>query len=114
MKLDNSVAAIVTGGASGLGKATARLLASKGVKVAIFDLNEEVGHAFASEIDAVFCRVDVTSEEQVDAGFAKAREVNGQERILINCAGTGHPAKTASRDKVTGDWRAKTCINQRF
>jgi len=103
MKLDSSISAVVTGGASGLGAATARRLASHGVKVAIFDLNPETGEALASEIGGIFCKVDVTSEEQVDAGFARAREKFGQERILVNCAGTGNAVKTASRDKNTGE-----------
>ena len=72
MILDSSIAAVVTGAASGLGAATARALAAKGVKVAIFDMNEAVGQALASELDGVYCNVDVTSEEQVDAAFAKA------------------------------------------
>jgi NAD(P)-dependent dehydrogenase (short-subunit alcohol dehydrogenase family) len=103
MHLDSSVSAIITGGASGLGAATARKLASQGVKVALFDLNEEKGAAVAKEIGGVYCKVDVTSEESVDAGFAKARAANGQERILVNCAGTGSAAKTASRDKKSGE-----------
>ncbi|QUD86871.1 SDR family NAD(P)-dependent oxidoreductase [Phenylobacterium montanum] len=102
MKLDSSVSAVVTGGASGLGEATARALASFGVKVAIFDMNEAKGEAVAKEIGGVFCKVNVTSEEDVDAGFAKARAAIGQERILVNCAGTGNAIKTASRDKQTG------------
>ncbi len=105
MKLDASVSAVVTGGASGLGAATARRLASHGVKVAIFDFNAEAGEAIAREIGGVFCKVDVTSEEQVDAGFAKARAAIGQERILVNCAGTGAAVKTAGRDKATGEIR---------
>jgi NAD(P)-dependent dehydrogenase (short-subunit alcohol dehydrogenase family) len=103
MKLDSSVSAIVTGGASGLGEATIRALAAHGVKCAIFDLNEAKGEALAKEIGGVFCKVNVTSEEDVDAAFAKARTANGQERILVNCAGTGNAAKTASRDKQTGE-----------
>jgi NAD(P)-dependent dehydrogenase (short-subunit alcohol dehydrogenase family) len=103
MKLDSSVAAVVTGGASGLGEATSRALAAQGVRVAIFDLNETKGTAVAGEIGGVFCRVDVTSEEAVDAGFAKAREAHGQERILVNCAGTANGIKTASRSKTTGE-----------
>lgn len=103
MQLNSSIAAVVTGGASGLGAATARRLASHGVKVALFDLNEAQGEDLAREIGAVFCKVDVTFEEQVDAAFARARSVNGQERILVNCAGTGNAVKTASRDKTTGD-----------
>src|ERR1700748_424422 len=103
MKIDSSVAAVVTGGASGLGAATARALAALGAKVALFDFNEEKGEAIAREIGGVFCKVDVTSDEQVDAGFAKARAAHGQERILINCAGTGNAVKTAGRDKKTGE-----------
>lgn len=105
MQLNSSISAVITGGASGLGAATARCLATFGVKVALFDLNAELGESLAREIGGVFCRVDVTSEEQVDAAFAKARAAHGQERILVNCAGIGHPAKTASRDRATGSPR---------
>lgn len=111
MKLDATVAAVVTGGASGLGAATARRLARHGVKVALFDLNAKAGEALAAEIGGVFCAVDVTSEEQVDAGFAKARAAHGQERILVNCAGTGNAVKTASRDKATGEIRHFPLVN---
>jgi NAD(P)-dependent dehydrogenase (short-subunit alcohol dehydrogenase family) len=97
MKLDNSIAAVVTGGASGLGAATARALAAKGVKVAIFDLQAGKGEEVAREIGGVFCEVNVTSDESVDAGFAKARAAHGQERILVNCAGVGNAINTASR-----------------
>jgi NAD(P)-dependent dehydrogenase (short-subunit alcohol dehydrogenase family) len=103
MKLDNSIAAVVTGGASGLGEATARRLASHGVRVALFDLNDERGEAIARELGGVFCKVNITSSEEVDAAFAKARTANGQERILVNCAGVGGGAKTVSRDKQTGE-----------
>jgi NAD(P)-dependent dehydrogenase (short-subunit alcohol dehydrogenase family) len=103
MKLDSTVAAVVTGGASGLGEATARALAAQGVKVAIFDMNEARGEAVAKEIGGVFCKVNVTSDEDVDAGFEKARAAHGQERVLVNCAGTGNAIKTASRDKTTGE-----------
>ncbi|WP_269715183.1 SDR family NAD(P)-dependent oxidoreductase [Caulobacter sp. NIBR2454] len=103
MKLDNTIAAVVTGAASGLGEATARALAAKGVKVAIFDMNEAAGEAVAKDIGGVFCKVNVTSDADVDAGFEKARAAHGQERILVNCAGTGNAIKTASRDKGTGE-----------
>lgn len=103
MKLDSSVSAVITGGASGLGRATAEALAAKGVKVAIFDFNEQAGEEVAKALGGVFCKVDVTSDEMVDAGFAKARAAIGQERILVNCAGTGNAIKTVSRDKQTGD-----------
>jgi NAD(P)-dependent dehydrogenase (short-subunit alcohol dehydrogenase family) len=111
MKLSSDISAVVTGGASGLGAATARRLAKHGVKVALFDLNAEAGEALAKEIGGVFCKVDVTNEEQVDAGFAKARAAIGQERILINCAGTGNAIKTASRDKKTGEIKAFPTLN---
>ena len=103
MQLDNSITAIITGGASGLGAATARALASHGVKIGIFDMNEEKGEAMAKELGGVFANVNVTSDEQVDAGFEKIRGALGQERILINCAGVGNAIKTASRDKNTGE-----------
>jgi len=103
MQLNQSIAAVVTGGASGLGEATARALATKGVKVALFDLNEERGEALAREIGGLFCSVNVTDDQSVDAGFEKARAAHGQERILVNCAGTGNVMKTASRDKETGE-----------
>ena len=102
MQIDRNTVAVVTGGASGLGAATARLLASQGARVALFDLSEENGAAVAKEIDGLFCKVDVTDEASVDAGFAKARAAFGQESVLVNCAGTGNAVKTASRDKETG------------
>jgi NAD(P)-dependent dehydrogenase (short-subunit alcohol dehydrogenase family) len=102
MKLDSSISAVVTGGASGLGKATAQALAAKGVKVAIFDLQAGPGQAVADEIGGIFCEVNVTSDDSVDAGFEKARAAHGQERILVNCAGTANGIKTASRSKDDG------------
>jgi len=99
------LSAVVTGGASGLGAATARALAAEGVKVAIFDRNAELGEAVAAEVGGIFCPVDVTDDASVDAGFAKARAAIGQERILVNCAGVGNAIKTASRDKQTGEIR---------
>jgi len=102
MEVSANTPAVVTGGASGLGAATARALAAKGAKVAIFDMNEEKGNAMAAEIGGVFCKVNVTSDDDVDAGFAKAREAHGQERILVNCAGIGNAIKTASRSKEDG------------
>ena len=98
MKLDSSISAIITGGASGLGAATARRLAKEGVKIGIFDLQEEKGEALAKELGGVFAKVNVTDEASVDAGFEKVRAAIGQERILVNCAGTGNAIKTASRN----------------
>jgi NAD(P)-dependent dehydrogenase (short-subunit alcohol dehydrogenase family) len=103
MKLDASVSAVITGGASGLGRATAQALRDLGVKVAIFDLNPTTGEATAKALGAVFCEVNVMDEASVDAGFAKARAANGQERILVNCAGGGRGGKTIARDKQTGE-----------
>jgi NAD(P)-dependent dehydrogenase (short-subunit alcohol dehydrogenase family) len=97
-----NVPAIVTGGASGLGEATARALADDGAKLAIFDLNRARGEAVAADLGGVFCAVDVTDESSLDAAFASARASNGQERVLVNCAGIATGEKTASRDKVTG------------
>jgi NAD(P)-dependent dehydrogenase (short-subunit alcohol dehydrogenase family) len=100
--LVDGVSAVVTGGASGLGEAVARLLARNGARVAIFDLNAQRGEAVAKDIGGVYCQVNVTDEASVDAGFAQARGANGQERVLVNCAGTGNAFKTASRDRKTG------------
>ena len=102
MKLDSSISAIVTGGASGLGEATVRMLRDHGVKVGIFDFNEERGNAIAEELDLTFAKVDVSDEAMVDAGFEACRAANGQERIMVNCAGIGYPSKTAKRDRETG------------
>jgi len=103
MIITPGMAAVVTGAASGLGLATARALAAQGVKVSIFDMNEAAGQVAAAEIGGLYCKVNVTSEEQVDAAFAKARAAHGQERILVNCAGVGKPGKTVSRDRRTGE-----------
>jgi len=97
----NGIAAVVTGAASGLGEATARELASRGAKVAIFDRDTDRGTKVAEEIGGVFCEVDVTSDEKVAAAFARAREAHGQERVLVNCAGVANAAKTVARDKET-------------
>ena len=98
----NGIAAVVTGAASGLGEATARELARRGAKVAVFDRDADKGARIAGEIGGVFCEVDVTSDEAVAAGFARAREAHGQERVLVNCAGIANAANTVGRDKQTG------------
>lgn len=91
-------AAIVTGGASGLGGATADMLAKAGAKVAIFDMNEEMGEAKAKQIGGAFFKVNVTDENAVAAAIADAEGVHGKARILVNCAGIGPPAKVVSRE----------------
>lgn len=95
------LAAVVTGGASGLGEATARALAGRGVRVALFDMNVEKGETVAREIDGLFIKTDITSDAEVDAAFAAARTAHGQERILVNCAGIVSGARTVSRDRQT-------------
>ena len=102
MKLDKSIAAIVTGGASGLGAGTARALAAQGVRVCIFDMNEAAGSAIAQEIGGTFAKVDVADDASTEAGFEAARKAHGQERILVNCAGIAIGAKTVSRNRETG------------
>lgn len=83
----NGVAAVVTGGASGLGNATAKMLASHGAKVAIFDLNEEVGQAAAAEIGGAFFKVNVSDDASALEGFEAAEAAHGVARVLVNCAG---------------------------
>jgi NAD(P)-dependent dehydrogenase (short-subunit alcohol dehydrogenase family) len=97
----NGIAAVVTGAASGLGEATARELAKRGARVALFDRDADKGEKVAAEIGGIFCEVDVTSDEKVAAAFAKARDAHGQERVLVNCAGVANAAKTVGRDKET-------------
>jgi NAD(P)-dependent dehydrogenase (short-subunit alcohol dehydrogenase family) len=103
MKIDQSTPAVVTGGASGLGEASARALAAKGARVAIFDLNEERGEGVAKDIGGTFCKADVSDEGSVDAAFARARQAHGQERVLVCCAGIGTIGKTVRRDRDSGE-----------
>ncbi len=103
MQLDGSISAVVTGGASGLGEATARRLAKAGVRVAIFDMNGERGRQVAEEIHGVFCEVNVTDDASVDAGFEAARKAHGAERILVNCAGIVAGKRTVSKSRETGE-----------
>lgn len=94
----NGIAAIVTGGASGLGSATAARLAKAGAKVTIFDLNADLGTALAKVIAGHFIAVNVTDEAAVEKAVEEAEAVNGKARILVNCAGIGPPAKVIGRD----------------
>ena len=89
-------AAIVTGGASGLGAATATALADAGAKVAIFDLNTEAAEVMAEKIGGSAFTVNVADDASVEAGFNGARDAHGAARILVNCAGIGPAAKTVS------------------
>lgn len=96
----NGLAAIVTGGASGLGKATAQMLAAAGAKVAIFDLNREVGEAVAREIGGLFVAVDVTDDASVSAGLDAAEAAHGTARLLVNCAGIAPAVKTVGKENA--------------
>jgi NAD(P)-dependent dehydrogenase (short-subunit alcohol dehydrogenase family) len=91
------LAAVVTGGASGLGGAVAGMLAKAGAKVTIFDRNEKLGADKAAELDAQFVAVDVADDPAVEAALQKAQDLNGTARILVNCAGIGPPAKVIDR-----------------
>jgi NAD(P)-dependent dehydrogenase (short-subunit alcohol dehydrogenase family) len=102
MKIDSDIAAVVTGGASGLGEATARRLRASGARVAILDMQEERGRAIAAEIGASFHLCNVTDEASVDAALAGARAANGQERVLANCAGIAPGRRMISKNKETG------------
>jgi NAD(P)-dependent dehydrogenase (short-subunit alcohol dehydrogenase family) len=97
MQISSETTAIITGGASGLGEAVARNLASSGAKVCLFDLNAEKGLALARELGGSFAQVDVSDAESVKAGFSLARAQQGQERIMVNCAGIGVAAKTVDK-----------------
>lgn len=90
-------AAIVTGGASGLGAATAQALAKKGMRVAVFDLNAEAGRDHAAALGGVFHRVDVSDPASVAEGVEAVLSELGVPRVLVNCAGIGPAAKTVSR-----------------
>ncbi len=99
MKLEQ-ISTVVTGGASGLGAATASALAAAGARVTLFDLNEELGQAHASFIGAKFIRVDVTCDQSVDSGLAAAEAWHGVPRILVNCAGIVAAGKTVGRNAM--------------
>ena len=99
MKL-SEVAAVVTGGASGLGEATVRVLAEGGARVAILDLNDEKGEQIASELGeaAMFCKTDVTDEGSVQAAIDKTMGAFGAIHAAVNCAGIGPPAKILGKE----------------
>lgn len=102
MQLNDQITAVVTGGASGLGAATSRALAAKGVKVAIFDLNEGLGNKLAMDLGGAFFRCDVTDEASIDAALAASRAQLGPERILVNCAGIAIAKRMTRRNRDTG------------
>jgi NAD(P)-dependent dehydrogenase (short-subunit alcohol dehydrogenase family) len=89
--------AIVTGGASGLGEATVRLLTKRGARVVVLDMNDDKGEALAKEVGGVFAHADVTSAEEVIAAVEAAKEL-GPLRSLVNCAGIGAASRTIGKD----------------
>lgn len=114
MKIINGLPAIVTGGASGLGAATAEMLAEAGASVTIFDMNEEAGKAQAKKIHGAFIKVDVTNEDNVREAIAAAEAQHGIARILVNCAGIATGAKTVGKENTPhplGQFRKTIEIN---
>lgn len=94
----HDLAAVVTGGASGLGGAVAARLATEGAKVTIIDLNQELGVSLAKSIGGLFIQADVISEESIEHALETAEGMHGKARILVNCAGIGPPAKAINRE----------------
>ena len=99
MKIEGSPA-IVTGAASGLGRATAVLLAERGAPVALFDLDEAAGHQAAEAVGGSYFEVNVADEAGVDAAVAAAEVRHGPARILVNCAGVAPSIRTVGRDNI--------------
>lgn len=97
MKLEGQ-SAIITGGASGLGEATARHLAGLGVKVGLIDLNAEAGKALADELGGAFASADVASDADAKSAIAALADKNGPARILVNCAGIGGASRIVGRE----------------
>ncbi|SNT14491.1 MULTISPECIES: SDR family NAD(P)-dependent oxidoreductase [unclassified Azospirillum] len=98
MKINEHTAALISGGGSGLGAATARALAARGVKVALLDINPDAAAAVAAEIGGIAIRCDVTSADSAAQAVAEAAASNGPARIAVNCAGIAPPAKILGRD----------------
>jgi NAD(P)-dependent dehydrogenase (short-subunit alcohol dehydrogenase family) len=96
----NGVAAIVTGGASGLGNATATMLAARGAKVSIFDLNEEVGTAAAAELGGAFFKVNVSDDASVAEALEAAEALHGPARVLVNCAGVAPAVRIVNKEGI--------------
>ncbi len=101
MQIEGKVA-VITGGASGLGGASVRLLHASGAKVIILDVNAEAGQALATQLgtNALYVSTDVTSPESSEAAIAQARETFGRVDVAINCAGIGTPGRVLSRQGV--------------
>lgn len=94
----NGCSALVTGAGSGLGEATARMLAARGARVAVFDRDAEKGRAVAEAIGGLACAGDVTSEADVNAALDVVTAAQGAPRIVVNCAGIGTAGRVLGRD----------------
>lgn len=103
MQVSERTPAVISGGASGLGAASARALAARGAKVALLDLNAEAGHAVAAEVGGLFVATDVTDPASVAAALAQAAEAHGPARIAMTCAGIVAGQRTVGRDGVAHD-----------
>src|SRR5271154_3175611 len=99
MQLDG-IAAVVTGGASGLGASTVQMLAAGGAKVAVFDVNEQPARELAQEIGGLFCKVNVSDDVGVEEGLAEAERRHGVARVLVNCAGVAAAVKTVGKQNA--------------
>ncbi len=99
MKISEKTAALVTGGASGLGLAVVEKFVSLGAKVAVFDMNEDEGSKVASQHGVTFEKVDVSDPQSVADGLSSIRERIGQESVCVNCAGIGFSQKTVSKGR---------------
>lgn len=100
MQISKDTPVIITGGASGLGRAVAEALAAAGAPIGIFDLQDEAGEKLAAELGGVYAKVDVSDPDSVAKGFETIRAKHGQERIMVNCAGIGTIGKTVSRGEA--------------
>ena len=99
----NGTSAVVSGGASGLGEATARMLAAAGATVVLADLNEDRGKQVADEIGGLFARTDVADEASVQAAVDAAAATGSPFRVAVSCAGIGWAARTVARDGTPHD-----------
>jgi NAD(P)-dependent dehydrogenase (short-subunit alcohol dehydrogenase family) len=97
MRIEN-FPAIVTGGGSGLGRATAEALAASGCRVAVLDRNADAAYSVAESIRGIACVCDVTDSASTEAAIAAARSAHGAARIIVNCAGIGTPGRVVGRD----------------
>jgi NAD(P)-dependent dehydrogenase (short-subunit alcohol dehydrogenase family) len=100
MQTLTGIAAIVTGGASGLGAETARILAGQGAKVALFDRDEAMGKALANEIGGIAIACDVSDAKSAEVAMEKAKAAHGIARICVNCAGVAPPEKMIGHEQV--------------